>query len=107
MSTLRKDIVIRSLETDVRNIDKNVKNPWKWDWLEHEVNGRFLNETIRKLEKSGTAYCLACQKELTYGSRGFVTLSDHVRSKIHNSALQRREEQTAIPGKILFLYSHF
>lgn len=103
----RKDIVIRSLETDVRSIDKNVKNPWKWEWLEREVNGRFVSESIRKLEKSGTAYCLVCQKELKYGSRGFVTLSDHLKSNTHDTALQRREEHTAIPGKYTFLVLSF
>ncbi|GBM36397.1 hypothetical protein AVEN_234788-1 [Araneus ventricosus] len=98
MASNRTDIVYRSREVDVRDIDKGVKNPWKWDWLEKEINGTFLHETIRKLDRCGVAYCLACKKELIYGSRGFIALTDHIKSRKHASGLQRRQENTAITG---------
>lgn len=86
------DIVCHSCEAEVGNIDTGVTNPWRWEWLVKEVKGTFLHETIRKLKKADVAYCLSCQQELKYRSRGFVALSTHMKSKKHISGLQQRAE---------------
>lgn len=64
MALNKNDIVCHSCEADVRNIDIGVTNPWRWEWLEKEVKGTFLHETIRKLKKADVAYFLSCQQEL-------------------------------------------
>lgn len=104
MANFRTDIVSRSSSVCVRDIDKEAKNPWRWEWLEKQVEGIYLREFIRKLSKCGGCYCIVCNKELAYGSRGFVALADHVKSAKHKSFLQIRKEHSALPGKLwLFL----
>ena len=39
---------------DVRAIDTSVKNAFRWSWLEEkDLNGDFLSEYIRKIDKPG------------------------------------------------------
>lgn len=101
MTSVRRDIVNRSDEFDVRSIDisKGLKNPWRWDWLEKNVNGVYVREVIRKLRSCGKAYCLICAQELLYGSRGLNALTKHMRSEKHVDAVEARRESIALPGK--------
>lgn len=78
MASIRRDIVNRTDEVDIRAIDNGLKNPWRWNWLEKNVNGVYVREVIRKLRSCGVAYCLVCTKELLYGSRGLSALTKHM-----------------------------
>ncbi|GBN88724.1 hypothetical protein AVEN_267387-1 [Araneus ventricosus] len=94
MASVCTDFVSRSSSVDVREIDKQAKNPWRWKCLEKQAEGIYLREIIRKLNKCSACYCIVCSKELAYGSRGFVALTDHIES----SFLQTRKEHFALPG---------
>ncbi|GBM81714.1 hypothetical protein AVEN_92835-1 [Araneus ventricosus] len=98
MATIRKDIVNRTDEADIRTIDSGLKNPWRWDWLEKSVNGVYVREVIRKLRSCGVAYCLVCSKELIYGSRGFSALAKHMESRKHADAVEARQKNVPLPG---------
>lgn len=100
MSCVRADIVTRTASVNVRMIDKGIKNPWRWEWLERKVEGIHLNECIRKLNKCGTCYCVVCGKELMYGSKGYVALERHVKSVKHQSILESRKVHFALPGEL-------
>lgn len=99
MATIRKDVLNRSDEVDISALDKNVKNSWRWAWLEKEVKGVYLRDVIRKLRSSGKAYCIICSKELLYGSRGFKALVSHMESRKHCAAVEQRQNSVAFPGK--------
>ena len=34
-------------------IDKSIRNCWKWEWLEHFVDGNPVRQTIRKIDSRG------------------------------------------------------
>ena len=34
-------------------VDKGLKNPWKWEWLEKKVDGEPVRRFIRKHERNG------------------------------------------------------
>jgi histidinol phosphatase-like enzyme len=40
-----------------KEIDKGIKNIWKWAWLEREVCGELVSRHIRKLSEKGKAFC--------------------------------------------------
>ncbi|GBN02941.1 hypothetical protein AVEN_113348-1 [Araneus ventricosus] len=87
MASVRTDIVSRSSSADVRELDKQAQNLWRREWLEKQSEGIYLREIIRKSNKCGACYCIVCSRELAYGSRGFVALTDHVKSIMHKSFL--------------------
>lgn len=95
----RKDIMSRSDEAGIREIDSKVKNPWRWDWLENKEEGVFFKEFIRKIAKPGVAFCTICSKELLYGNRGFAALKSHITSTKHKSILELKKTNFALPGK--------
>ncbi|GBO15177.1 hypothetical protein AVEN_174649-1 [Araneus ventricosus] len=94
MGSVRADIASGS---DVREIDKQSKNTWRREWLEKQAEGIYLREIIRKLNKCGACYRIVCSEELVCGSRGFVALTDHVKSAKHESFLQTRKEHFTLP----------
>ena len=56
---------------DVRKIDKNIKNGWKWVWLqEKDRNGDYLSTYMRKSPEAGKAFCSWCRDLVNYGSSG-------------------------------------
>ena len=71
---------------------------------EREVKGTYLHESIRKIYKTGVAYCLGCQKETVYGYRGFIALADHAKYDKYATGLQRRKQNTAIPGNQFLIF---
>ncbi|GBO05850.1 hypothetical protein AVEN_201841-1 [Araneus ventricosus] len=70
----------------------------RWEWLEKQVEGIYLHEIIRKLNKCVACYCIVCSEELAYGSRGFVAFTDHFKSAKHKSFLQTQKEHFALRG---------
>ncbi|GBO37155.1 hypothetical protein AVEN_114755-1 [Araneus ventricosus] len=100
MSCVRADIVTRSASVDMRMINKGIKNPWRWEWLEKKVESIHLNECIRKLNKCSACYCVVCGKELMYSSKGSIVLVRHVKSVKHGSFLKSRKDNFALPGEL-------
>ena len=56
---------------NISDIDKTVKNKFKWEWLTaRDNNGDFYSEYIRKLSSSGMALCKWCNHKINYGTSG-------------------------------------
>ena len=69
-------IINRSESEDARKIDATCKNKWKWSWLEEkDENGDYLSSYVRKINVSGSAFCIYCNKPLVYGNTGKKDLS--------------------------------
>ena len=52
-----------------REVDVACKNKWNWSQLqEKDVNGDFSLDYIRKIDASGLAFCICCNKPVSYGS---------------------------------------
>ena len=68
-----------------------VANPWNWNWvsatIEVECGDAVKTERVgtrfRKLTLAGHAWCIVCDKQLSYGSRGLATLTEHLGRKSH------------------------
>lgn len=67
-----EEIVERSENTNFKELDKGVRNKWKWSWLEKkDENGDFISEYTRKIKKPGLAICTWCNgKQTNYGESG-------------------------------------
>lgn len=81
MKTLQKN------DANVGVVDKDLKNKFRWSWLDHEVkvihvkDGRELSCTveengIKKIAVAGKAYCSLCGDMISYGSKGRIALTD-------------------------------
>ena len=71
-------IIKRSESEDARKIDATCKNKWKWSWLEEkDENGDYLSSYVRKINVSGSAFCIYCNKPLVYGNTGKKDLLKH------------------------------
>ena len=58
-------------KTDITQIEKGVKNKFRWNWLEEkDSNGDFLSDYVRKLVQPGLAYCVFCNHRLDYSTKG-------------------------------------
>jgi hypothetical protein len=55
-------------------IDKGIRNWWKWEWLERFVDGNPVRQTIQKIDSRGLARCEVCNKEINYAGRGWKSL---------------------------------
>jgi hypothetical protein len=53
-------------DCDTRKVDKGLKNPWKWEWLERKVDDQLIGRFIRKLSSRGLAFCELFSKEVNY-----------------------------------------
>jgi len=58
-------------DCDTRKVDKGLKNPWKWEWLERKVGDELICRFIWKLSSRGLAFCELCSKEVNYARRGW------------------------------------
>ncbi|GBL64368.1 hypothetical protein AVEN_142835-1 [Araneus ventricosus] len=97
MSTIRTDIITRESAENIKDLERGIKNQWRWEWLEKKVDDIHLRESIRKLKAAGMAYCLTCQRELMYASRGSVALVDHVKAEKHGRVLKIQKTNFALP----------
>ena len=65
--------------------ESGVANPWNWNWanattcIEVECGDAVKTERVgtrfRKLTLAGHTWCIVCDKQLSYGSRGLATFS--------------------------------
>ena len=64
--------------TDLKLIDKDVKNRFKWSWLEEEdCNKMYLSDWTRKVNIAGKVMCKLCNDLVNYGSGGKKDLKRH------------------------------
>ena len=56
---------MNSESEDARKIDATCKNKWMWSWLkEKHGNGDYLSTYERKINVSGSAFCIYCNNPL-------------------------------------------
>eukprot|EP00745_Piridium_sociabile_P001251 TRINITY_DN1076_c0_g1_i2.p1 TRINITY_DN1076_c0_g1~~TRINITY_DN1076_c0_g1_i2.p1 ORF type:complete len:279 (-),score=36.63 TRINITY_DN1076_c0_g1_i2:635-1471(-) len=71
-------------ECDVTELEKDVKNKWRWAWLsEKNDTGVKFEEWCQKVAVAGTCYCVPCGKTLLYANRGKKALSSHADDPQH------------------------
>ena len=71
-------IINRCENEDARKIDSICKNKWKWSLLEDkDENGDYLSSYVRKINVSGSAFCIYYNKSLLYGNTGKKDLLKH------------------------------
>jgi hypothetical protein len=62
-------------EEKLKNVEKGVKNRWRWGWLdEKDKNGVELRAWVQKIDSSGVAFCTVCLKSVKYGTSGKTKL---------------------------------
>ena len=64
--------------------------PWFWyqdirQWLKKKVEEELIGRFIRKIKTRGHAYCELCNKDINYASRGWKSLEQHLRKKLHSN----------------------
>jgi len=88
-------------------IDKTVKNKFRWEWLEKTVQvplskGKAkhiaITEWIRKMDIPGKAKCITCRKLISYGSRGCISLVEHCESTQHLKIVKDVATNQSLPG---------
>ena len=75
----------------VKEIDVSVSNKWKFEWLDCKVNisqgtnrdDVRVGDCFDKISLTGQAQCRLCKKVTNYGSRGLVSLKEHIQSSKH------------------------
>ena len=96
----------RSESEDARKIDATCKNKWKWSWLEEkDENGDYLSSYVRKINVSGSAFCIYCNKPLVYGNTGKKDLS-MLRNQ-QNTCLVRRNIHHTLTTSLEEAYNRF
>ncbi|XP_019731634.1 uncharacterized protein LOC109519504 [Hippocampus comes] len=86
-------------QADLHAIDASVRNTFKWSWLEEkDVNGDFLSDYIRKVDKPGLAICIWCNDTLRYGSSGKKDLKTHSKKAKHNAVRKSLQTNQSLPA---------
>ena len=67
--------------------------------MEVEENEERLGRHIRKVLTPGRAYCVVCQRDLNYGSKGRIALIDHVKGEQHQKAKRSVEGTVSISNR--------
>ena len=81
-------IIEKCDEAQLLEIDKGVKNKFRWEWLDKYINVVSIDQQktisvrvgdfIKKVDK---ALCTVCSSAVIYGSRGFSAISRAVRQR--------------------------
>ena len=92
-------IINRSEREDARKIDVTCKSKWKWSCLEEkDENGDYSSPYVRKINVSGSAFCVYCNKPLVYGNKGKEDLLKHAtKSAEHLSSKKSYLYTTVLP----------
>ena len=75
----------------VKQVDAGIKCSWNWSWLKLkakiEVKGAEhtfpLVDVFKKINKTGLARCILCQKEINYANKGSHALLAHCKTELH------------------------
>ena len=92
-------VLTKAEEATVKEIDKDCKNKFKFQWLEEEVHVKVgevdckvkIGDSIVKINVSGKASCEWCHSLLTYKGKGLSTLKDHLKTESHVTQLKIRQ----------------
>ncbi|XP_061735326.1 uncharacterized protein LOC133538062 isoform X1 [Nerophis ophidion] len=92
----------------VKDIDKHVKNKFRWDWMERTITdivGKkevtiLFGDFIRKIDRPGKVLCTWCQDNIEYGSRGFKALEVHAKRQKHMKQLEARKTNISLAGTL-------
>ena len=95
---MSRRIIVKREDSDVKEIDKSVKNKWCWPWMEHEHKGTCFSAYFRKLLKPGYALCVWCDKEVNYGGKGLSSLVQHSETAQHLKIRKIRESNFRLPS---------
>lgn len=96
-------IVIERDDNNAVDVDKGMKNGWKWEWLERSVEGTQLGQFMRKLNVPGVALCSICQSEINYSGRGWNSLGQHVKKKKHRDNVTIKKTNHSLSGIVVFI----
>jgi hypothetical protein len=103
-------------KASLKDLEKSVKNKFRWDWLSEEVESKSLfrgktlkgkiGDCIRKVDVAGRAQCTWCNDVINYEAAGkkvsvFVYTSSGDLRKILNKNYMIITDKTAVP---LFIY---
>ena len=96
-------------DPSVADIDKSVRNKFKWQWLQEKVDYSFktgklagvtqhiiVGKVLAKSTKPGYAWCNVCEDEINYGSSGKRALKIHLQQAKHITKYQLRVENQKI-----------
>lgn len=85
--------------TDVSDIDKTVKNKWRWAWLnEMGDNGKPFSSWCKKMKMAGVCFCVVCHKKIVYGSNGKKVLARHQSEASHKASVRSLQHTSSLPG---------
>ena len=89
-NSLTYKIINISESEDAREIVATCKNKWKSPWLEEkDKNGDYLSTNVRKINISGSVFCIYCIKPLVYGITGKKDLFMHATKSIEHLSSKR------------------
>lgn len=84
-------------KANVKEIDKDIKNKFRWDWLEaRDDDGHYLSDYIRKLDTPGQAKCIICNDIIKYASSGKKAVVGHGNSKNHKQIRNDRDSSESL-----------
>ena len=90
-------IIIRSESEDARKIDATCTNKSKWSCLEDKDEiGDYLSTYVRKINVSGSAFCIYCSKTLVYGNTGKKDLLNHARKSTEHLSSKKNYLSTIL-----------
>jgi hypothetical protein len=83
----------------LKTVEKSVKNKFRWQWLETTVEITLkgerkslpLIEWIRKIDTPDKAKCIICDKIISYGAWGRLSLIEHSNSNEHAEKLKLKD----------------
>ena len=78
-------IISRENKKSGREVDLACKNKWNWSCLkEKDVTGDFILDYTRKIDASGLAFSIYCNKPASYGSSGKKDILVHAKKSRHH-----------------------
>ena len=99
LNSVTYTIINRNESKDARKIDATCKNKWKCSWLEEKYeHGKYLSTYVTKINVSGSAFCIYCNKPLVYDNTGKKDLHEHdTKSTEHLSSKKNYLSITLLP----------
>ncbi|KAK7484620.1 hypothetical protein BaRGS_00024146 [Batillaria attramentaria] len=86
---------------EARRIDKDCKNKWRGEWLhEEDTVNRKYSLWLKKIDKSGTAWCHLCSKRLLYKSNGKKSFLVHAIDPLHFERLSAQAHTATLPTAV-------
>ena len=90
---------------DSANGKLEVKNKFRWAWLENVVTvdlGReqvqvCIGDFIRKIDVAGKALCIFCDDMINYGSRGYKTTTHRI-TETHQESRDQKDQLHVCPA---------